>query len=88
MEKSIYRRKRNSPFSNGMYYQTHNGYKSVREKKANLPPHKTTDNLCTFWDSKIRSKYYPDPDIKRDDEGTGQLPGYSSAYFNPEHRHR
>ena len=50
--------------------------------------HKTTDNLCTFWDSKIRSKYYSDPDTKRDDEGTGELPGYSSVYFNPEHRHR
>lgn len=69
-----------------MYYQTHNRYKSVREKEAKKTPQ--NNNLCTFWDSKIRSKCYPDPDIKRDDEGTGQLPGYSSAYFNPEHRHR
>ena len=70
-----------------MYYQTHNRYKRVREKEAKKT-HKTTDNLCTFWDSKIRSKYYPDLDTKRDDEGTGKLPGYSSVYFNPEHRHR
>lgn len=44
-----------SPFYSGTYYQKHNIHKTAREKRKKKT---TTENLYTFLNFKIRSKYY------------------------------